>query len=213
MGIRSLNSLKKVFALGIVTSSALVLSACEFTVPDDNNRGNEASRSSCLSSPQSVSGNYSALLSVGLGTNEAAQSINPRSQARIDGVSLLLQGVGSNTNILSGTVTLSLEGDLGRNPSGFPIATATLNINEISRANARFYRFNFNRSVDLAAGSQYWVRVRAAFSGSDSYLVRWVGTNQSGSFDVGQSKVFSGGAWTIDPAGSNYSLILDPSCD
>ena len=134
-----------------------------------------------------------------------AQSIKLDSDLSVVAVDLKLFVAGSP----SGMLTLKVEGDSGGGPNGNPLATAQLNIANISSLNSSDYTFTLSNLLSLAANQSYWFRVYVSYPQSGSDYVYWM-ANDSNAYVSGSAseKIGSLNRWSQDILGPNRDFLL-----
>ena len=86
--------------------------------------------------------------------------------------------LGPNGTVPTSTVTFTIESDSAGEPDGTPLATGTIDSDDITTTDN--YSFTFASSVLLSASTTYWLVMRVNYSSSNLNNISWKGSGTAG---------------------------------
>lgn len=143
-----------------------------------------------------------------------AQSFQPLSGVSGDQYQLLLQVVTSATDItLSGTLTAALESDIGEGPTGVVVASATADVQSLSRTSAALVTFTSTAKFSLTAYQTYWLTLSSSSAASSKNFVAWLGS-KTDPLTTGKAsaKRHSTGLWDSSTLGAGRDFAFRLNC-
>lgn len=164
---------------GLLLLAAWVLSAsgCQ-VVPATGTIG---SSSSCLSNNVAeVSG-----IEVGINNSNGARSSIGQSfktsttALSITSAQLRLIALESGSTRVTGTVTLTIEGDNAGSPAGNILGFASIDAATVRPVSSSYYTFTFATPISLVAQKTYWLKLDASYSSNPISLIEWAARNDN----------------------------------
>jgi hypothetical protein len=143
-----------------------------------------------------------------------AQSFQPLSGVSGNEYQLLLQMVSSATDItLSGTLTAAIESDIGEGPTGVVIASATADVQSLSRTSAALVTFTSTATFSLTAYQTYWLTLSSSSAASSKNFVAWLGS-KTDPLTTGKAsaKRHSTGLWDSSNLGAGRDFAFRLNC-
>lgn len=149
--------------------------------------------------------NYTGTSTIGINDVVAHTQVGQTfvaTDATLQGVMLKLNTVGSP----EGTLTVDIKATAGGLPTGSSLATATIQINEIT-STAEYFWKKFTAAVALTEASTYSITVTPSYSTDASNYVEW--TYSTTSQITGSQVLYDGGTWSLGSGDQVFVLCDD----